>query len=134
MRSLAGTASILALLVVVVSVWPAEDEPSAQEFEAVPPGAEAAPFDSAPVELTNPYRGRSEVLAEGERIYRGRCYGCHFRGGGRGPNIFQTTLADAQFMDAVLRGRPNGMPAWSGILSADEIWKVHAFVLSRDRL
>jgi cytochrome c oxidase cbb3-type subunit 3 len=92
------------------------------------------PPDSAPPEPTSPLRGESSVLEEGERIYRSRCYGCHFRGGGRGPNIFQTTLTYAQFMDAVVRGRPNGMPAWGGVLSTREIWQVYVFVLSRDRL
>lgn len=92
------------------------------------------PSSGAPAELSNPYRGQSQALDEGERIYRSRCYGCHFRGGGRGPNIFQTALTDAEFLDAVLNGRKNGMPAWGGVLSTDEIWKVHAFVLSRDRL
>jgi cytochrome c oxidase cbb3-type subunit 3 len=98
----------------------------AQQAEAPSEGPGAAP--------ANPYRGQPEALEEGERIYRSRCYGCHFRGGGRGPNIFQSPLTDTQFMDAVAHGRPNGMPAWSGVLSTEEIWKVHAFTLSRDRL
>jgi len=85
-------------------------------------------------EPANPYLGQPEAIEEGERIYRGRCYGCHFRAGGRGPNIFQTRLSAAQFLDAVANGRRNGMPAWSSVLSTDEIWKVHAFVTSRDRL
>lgn len=82
----------------------------------------------------NPYLGQPEAIEEGERIYRSRCYGCHFRAGGRGPNIFQTSLSAAQFLDAVANGRKNGMPAWSSVLPTDEIWKVHAFVISRDRL
>jgi cytochrome c oxidase cbb3-type subunit 3 len=92
------------------------------------------PPEGALPEPANPFRGQSQALEEGERIYRSRCYGCHFRGGGRGPNIFQTALTGVQFMDAVVNGRPNGMPAWGGVLSTDEIWKVHAFLLSRDRL
>src|SRR5262245_20213923 len=36
-----------------------------------------------------------DAIAAGERLYRGRCVGCHQAGGASGPNIFRTVLSDA---------------------------------------
>jgi len=86
-------------------------------------------------ELKNPYLGKKEAIEEGEKIYRGRCVGCHKSRGGSGPNLFKTKLTDKQFLETVTNGRKGtNMPAWSNLLSTDDIWKVHAFVMSRDQL
>jgi len=82
----------------------------------------------------NPYLDQPEALDEGEKIYRSRCIGCHFRGGGRGPNIFRSKLSLKEFIEIVAVGGRNGMPAWGNTLSGEEMLKVHAFVMSRDRL
>ncbi len=99
----------------------------------VPPaGGQRVP--DAEEALTNPYLGQKEAIEEGERIYRSRCVGCHKSQGGQGPNLFRTKLPDKQFLETVINGRKGGMPAWGSLLSRDEVWKVHAFVMSRDRL
>jgi mono/diheme cytochrome c family protein len=86
-------------------------------------------------ELKNPYLGQKEAIEEGERIYRGRCVGCHKSRGGSGPNIFKTKLTDKQFMETMMNGRKGtNMPSWGNLLSTESIWKVHAFVMSRDQL
>lgn len=100
---------------------------------APPAGGEHA-TDDAKEALTNPYLGQKEAIEEGEGIYRGRCVGCHRSQGGHGPNLFGTKLTDEQFLETVMNGRKGGMPAWGNLLSPDDIWKVHAFVMSRDRL
>ncbi|MEX0961018.1 MAG: cytochrome c [Burkholderiales bacterium] len=82
----------------------------------------------------NPYLGQTDALNEGEKIYRSRCFGCHFRAGGRGPNIFRSKLATNEFFNVVKNGGNSGMPAWGSIMSDEDIWKVHAFVMSRNRL
>jgi mono/diheme cytochrome c family protein len=96
--------------------------------------ASVALAGEAPAPGTNPYLGQKEALNEGEKIYRSRCFGCHFRAGGRGPNIFRSKLAEEQFFSIVKNGGGAGMPAWGTMMSDDEIWKVHAFAMSRDRL
>jgi len=93
----------------------------------------AAAQETAPAR-ENPYFGQKEALDEGERIYRTRCFGCHFRAGGRGPNIFHSKLTLVQFVEIVAKGGGPGMPAWGGTLSGEDILKLHAFVMSRDRL
>jgi mono/diheme cytochrome c family protein len=101
---------------------------------AVALGAGIAAAQETPPAPQNPYFDQKEALDEGERIYRGRCIGCHFRGGGRGPNIFRTKLTLVQFVEVVAKGGGPGMPAWGSTLSGEDILKLHAFVMSRDRL
>jgi len=92
--------------------------------------------DTAEEELKNPYLGQEEAIAEGRRTYRGRCILCHRNMGGRGPNLFATKLTDEQFLEVVINGRlgmRGPMPVFGHRMSLDDIWKVHAFIKSRDR-
>lgn len=82
----------------------------------------------------NPFAGQPAALDDAERIYRARCIGCHYRAGGRGPNLFRTKLTLARFVEIVAKGGGPGMPAWGTTLSGDDILKLHALVTSRDRL
>ncbi len=83
--------------------------------------------------LTNPYLGDPEAIAEGLRVYRGRCILCHPKRGGRGPNLFTGRLTDEQFLEVVINGREGTlMPAFGLKMSPDDVWQVHAFVRSRD--
>lgn len=87
--------------------------------------------------MTNPFSGNTHALEEGERLYAWfNCAGCHgvIGGGGMGP-----PLADAdwiyggepdQILDSILRGRPNGMPAFGGALSRDTAWQLVVHVES----
>ena len=89
----------------------------------------------AEVELTNPYLDRNAAIAQGERLYRTRCVGCHKSQGGSGPNVFRTKLSPGQFFDTVANGRKGTvMPAFGRLLSRDEIWQIHVLLVSRDGL
>jgi mono/diheme cytochrome c family protein len=96
--------------------------------------AGVAAAQETPPAPENPYLDQKEALDEGEKLYRIRCYGCHFRAGGRGPNLFRSRLTLVQFVEIVAKGGGPGMPAWGGTLSGEDILKLHAFVASRDRL
>ena len=93
-------------------------------------GAGVAQGGSAP---PNPFVGDAAAIAEAAALYRARCIGCHKAGGGSGPNIFRTALDSRQFMDALLIGG-NGMPAFGDLLDESQMLKIHALVISRDRL
>ena len=83
--------------------------------------------------LTNPVLGQPQAIEQGEGLYRSHCVVCHGRAGGRGPNLFETTLSDRQFMETVINGRKGTqMPAFGLRLSPDEVWQVHAYVKSID--
>ena len=88
---------------------------------------------SAEEAVTDPYLGQADAIAAGRDTYRSKCYICHHSAGGRGPNVFATKLTDEQFLKTVTRGRQGTqMPAFSQRLSADDIWKLLAFVRSTD--
>lgn len=87
------------------------------------------------VPTENPYASDEHALAAGRELYaRMNCAGCHgpSGGGGIGP-----PFADADWIyggepenivQAILEGRPNGMPAFGGKLPASEAWKIAAYV------
>jgi hypothetical protein len=84
---------------------------------------------------SNPLLGVEKAIAQGEVTYRARCIGCHKTGGGSGPNLFRTKLSPTQFFDAVAKGRKGTtMPSFGSLLSTEQIWEVHAFLVSRDGL
>lgn len=88
---------------------------------------------AADEEMTNPFLGQPEAIAEGLQTYRSKCYICHLSKGGRGPNLFATKISDEKFLETVINGRKGTqMPAFGLRLSPDDVWKVHAFVKSTD--
>ncbi len=63
------------------------------------------------------------------------CVGCHFNGGGGiGPPLMDTSWTYGgrldQIYDTIYFGRANGMPAWGGKLTDDQIWKIATYVRS----
>jgi mono/diheme cytochrome c family protein len=91
----------------------------------------AAPAALAEEAVTNPLLGEPEAIKEGRTTYRGRCYICHLEKGGRGPNLFASSLSDEQFLEIAINGRRT-MPAFGTLMSPDEVWAVHAYVKSTD--
>ena len=100
------------------------------------PGATAPePADAPAAGVANPMLGDAAAISAGERIYRARCVVCHRSGGGAGPSLFRSDLPTGRFLDTVRRGREGtNMPAFEELLSTDEMWQVHAFLMSRDGL
>ena len=83
----------------------------------------------------SPFLGNAEAIERGEQGYRARCVGCHMAGGGKGPNLFRTTQDPMRFFEAVAAGTEGTtMPAFGSLLTPEQIWEIHAFVVSRDRL
>jgi mono/diheme cytochrome c family protein len=87
-------------------------------------------------ELTNPYLDDPAAIEAGERTFRRRCTGCHWSPL-RAPVLFHTALSDEKFLETVVngrKGRRGTMPPFGYLLSPDEVWQVHAFVMARDGL
>jgi len=109
-------------------------EPSLQPTAATQTSAASASPPNGATASTRT-RGTEESIALGEQIYRARCSGCHQPSGGTGKELFRTTLAPSRFKETVMNGRRGtSMPAFSALLSTDEIWAVFEFLLSRDKL
>lgn len=85
--------------------------------------------------VTCPYTGDPAAIAEGKKLFNRNCAECHGDGtGGSGPDLTDNDWlcggSDYQIFVTVLKGRPAGMPSWSGDLKDDEIWKIIAFIRS----
>jgi mono/diheme cytochrome c family protein len=87
-------------------------------------------------EMTNPVLDDPAAIEAGEKIFRSRCVGCHWAPK-RGPDLFRTEISGEKFLETVIGGRTGGrapMPPFGYILTPDDVWNVHAFVMSRDGL
>lgn len=95
-----------------------------------------APQELPPAGSTNPFAGNAWAASEGQRLYHQmNCVGCHaMGGGGMGPALMDGKWIygsdDASIFTTIVLGRPNGMPAYRGRLSDDQIWQLGLFVKS----
>ncbi len=87
-----------------------------------------------PPPVENPYANNAHAIAEGQRLYTWfNCIGCHFNGGGGiGPPLMDEAWiyggeAD-QIFASIVEGRPNGMPAFRGRLTDQQVWQITAYV------
>jgi cytochrome c oxidase cbb3-type subunit 3 len=86
---------------------------------------------------TNPYAGNRTAIGEGRQLFvRFNCSGCHGgrAGGGMGPSLRDVDWIygsqDAQLFSSITEGRAHGMPSWQSQLTADQIWKLVAYIKS----
>lgn len=93
-------------------------------------------FGAPPDPQPEDYTGNAYATNNGKRLFRWyNCNGCHAAGGGGiGP-----PLMDAQWRygddphsiyESIMRGRPNGMPAFGGRIPEDQAWQIVAYVRS----
>ncbi len=66
------------------------------------------------------------------------CIGCHANGGGGiGPPLIKQQWIyggePANIFDTIVKGRPNGMPAWGDRIPEYQIWQIVAYVRSMKR-
>jgi len=82
------------------------------------------------------YDNNAPAIAEGQQLFtQMNCVGCHSHGGGgMGPALMDDEWRYGSRIDqiatTIAEGRPNGMPAWRGKLTDDQIWKLAAYVRS----
>jgi cytochrome c oxidase cbb3-type subunit 3 len=110
----------------------AETIPAASPDTIFPGNAKLPPLDPRAAA----YERNAPSIAEGQRLYNWmNCSGCHFHGGG-GMGV---ALMDGkwryggridQIAASIVQGRPNGMPAWRGKLTEQQIWQIAAYVRS----
>jgi cytochrome c oxidase cbb3-type subunit 3 len=106
-------------------------------FSNAAPESDLRPGGNIPqVEIHNPYAGNAYAISEGQRLFDWyNCSGCHFHGGGGiGPPFIEHSFvygsSPANIFDSIVKGRPNGMPAWGRRIPADEVWKLVTYVRS----
>ena len=82
------------------------------------------------------YDNNANAIAQGQQLYmQMNCVGCHSHGGGgMGPPLMDDEWRYGgridQIATTIAEGRPNGMPAWRGKLTEDQIYDLAAYVRS----
>lgn len=103
---------------------------AARESDLQPGGALTMP------QVVNPAHGNAYAISEGERLFGWyNCAGCHSHGGGGiGPPLIKKVWTyggePANIFDTIVKGRPNGMPAWGGRIPEYQVWQLVAYVRS----
>jgi len=105
-----------------------------QHDENLPPGF---PLSSTPLAVKNPYEGDKKAIATGSQLFIGyNCLDCHGAdgSGAMGPSFqdgrWHFGGSPAEVFESIYQGRPDGMPAWGGRISNDQIWMLTAYVRS----
>jgi mono/diheme cytochrome c family protein len=100
------------------------------------PGA-AAKAQQAPVTITNPFEGRTDVIDEGRSLFNQYCAHCHGTNAYQGErprdlrrlNLRYGQQAPRVFYETVSNGRlDRGMPVWKTVLSDDVLWQIFTFL------
>ncbi len=87
--------------------------------------------------LASPFGGDQQVVTLGSQLYLSyNCIDCH---GMDGSGAMGPSLADGRWryggtpgevFESIYQGRPDGMPAWGGRISNDQIWMLVTYVRS----
>jgi cytochrome c oxidase cbb3-type subunit 3 len=107
---------------------------AARESVVQPGGSKTEPHAS------NPYEGNAQGISEGQRLYNWyNCSGCHANGGGgMGPPLIKQTWIyggePENVFDTIVKGRPNGMPAWGGRIPEYEVWEIVTWIRAMNGL
>ena len=105
-----------------------------QHDENLPAGF---PLGVKPIVVTNPYEGDKKAIATGGQLFIAyNCLDCH---GAEGSGAMGPSFQDGRWhfggspgavFESIYQGRPDGMPAWGGRISNDQIWMLTAYVRS----
>jgi cytochrome c oxidase cbb3-type subunit III len=93
------------------------------------------PSRARPLALRNPFEGDREAVATGARIFVAyNCVDCHGAdgSGAMGPSFqdgrWRFGGSAGEVFESIYQGRPEGMPAWGGRISEEQIWMLVAYV------
>lgn len=90
-----------------------------------------------PEDVPNPLQGSQSAIQNGKKLFvQMNCAGCHGYNaqGNMGPNLtdkywrYGGTPVDV--FKSIFEGRPQGMPAWGGKLTNEEIWELVSYIQS----
>jgi len=95
------------------------------------------PSQLKPLLVQNPYEGDTRAIGVGGQLFVGyNCIDCH---GAEGSGAMGPSFQDGRWhfggspgevFESIFQGRPDGMPAWGGRISNEQIWMLTAYVRS----
>jgi cytochrome c oxidase cbb3-type subunit III len=95
------------------------------------------PSRARPLTLTNPVEGDRTAITTGAQIYVSyNCIDCHGAdgSGAMGPSLqdgrWRFGGSPSEVFESIYQGRPEGMPAWGGRISEEQLWMLVAYVRS----
>jgi cytochrome c oxidase cbb3-type subunit III len=95
------------------------------------------PASVKPLVIKNPYEGDKAAINTGGKLFVAyNCLDCHGAdgSGAMGPSFqdgrWHFGGAPGEVFESIYQGRPDGMPAWGGRISNDQIWMLTAYVRS----
>ena len=95
------------------------------------------PASVKPLVIKNPYEGDKAAISTGGKLFVAyNCLDCHGAdgSGAMGPSFqdgrWHFGGTPAEVFESIYEGRPDGMPAWGGRISNDQIWMLTAYVRS----
>jgi len=119
-------------------------ERESRRFSETPPTADPSqtvrlsPLEPGPTTrqdtLKSAYEDNAYATSQGKRLFtQFNCVGCHANGGGgMGPPLMDGAWlygGEAEnVFSSIAQGRPNGMPAFGGKVSSQQIWQLTAYV------
>jgi hypothetical protein len=90
--------------------------------------------------LRNPFEGDTKAIELGSKLFVSyNCVDCH---GADGSGAMGPALMDgrwhfggsaAEVYESIAQGRPDGMPAWGGLLDRNSIWRLVSYVRSLEK-
>jgi cytochrome c oxidase cbb3-type subunit 3 len=110
---------------------PLESTVSAVRQSEIEPGAKRTA-----AAVSDQYEENAYALSQGKSLFRKfNCSGCHSQGGGgMGPALMDDKWSygsePANIYATIVQGRPNGMPAFGGHLTNEQVWQLVAYVRS----
>ena len=95
------------------------------------------PLSVKPIEVNNPYEGDKNAIKTGGQLFiaynRLDCHGAE-GSGAMGPSLqdgrWHFGGTPMEVFESIYQGRPDGMPAWGGRISNDQIWMLTSYVRS----
>jgi mono/diheme cytochrome c family protein len=95
------------------------------------------PASTKPLLIKNPYEGDKGAITTGGKLFVAyNCLDCHGAdgSGAMGPSFqdgrWHFGGAPGEVFESIYQGRPDGMPAWGGRITNDQIWMLTAYVRS----
>jgi mono/diheme cytochrome c family protein len=95
------------------------------------------PASGKPLAVKTPYEGDKNAIAQGGKLFVAyNCLDCHGAdgSGAMGPSFqdgrWHFGGSPAEVFESIYQGRPDGMPAWGGRITNDQIWMLTAYVRS----